>query len=487
MGRALGETDDERGISAGADLCSTSPVENERPDATVSKVLLQAALVPAILALVVAGVLAIEVNSLVSLSRWVEHTDQAIGAAHEIQGLLVDRESGLRGYVLARSKDFLDPYQTANSALPDRFGKLERIVADNPPQAQRVAAIREESNRWEAYAKSVLAGDPGTAAAMVTSGNGDRMMQQMRRELEAFVHVEEGLRDERSRKEQTGALRAVSVSVALLIAVAVLLALSARRQIREVAWRFGAAIRSLQEAERLRDDFLTVAAHELRTPLTALLLQLQRLRREFERGMAVQSSEQIDTPLRQARRLSSLIESLLDAQAVTSGGPVELRLSHGDLSLIAQGALARVRDSLVRLGSEVFLHFGASVDGQWDVQRIEHVVATLIANACKYGEGRPVRVEAHGEGEMRVLTVHDEGIGISPDLQEKIFARFGRAAPTRSYGGFGLSLFVARRLAEVHGGTLTVVSQHGKGATFTLRLPRVAPSTVLEPRELRAV
>ncbi|MFL5248845.1 MAG: CHASE3 domain-containing protein [Myxococcales bacterium] len=462
-------------------------MENERPDATVSKVLLQAALVPAVLAVVVAGVLAIEVNSLVSLSRWVEHTDQAIGTAHEVQGLLADRESGLRGYVLARSKDFLGPYQTANSALPDRFRKLERLVAANRPQAKRVTTIRDQSNLWEAYSRSLLASDPAAAVARITAGEGERMMAQMRHELEMFVHVEEGLRDERSTREQTAALRAVSVSVALLVAVAVLLALSGRRQIREVARRFGTAIRSLQEADRLRDDFLTVAAHELRTPLTALLLQLQRLRRELERGMAVKSFDQIDTPLRQARRLSSLIESLLDAQAVTSGGPVELRLSRGDLALIAQGALARVRDSLVRLGSEVFLHFGPGVDGHWDVQRIEHVVATLIANACKYGEGRPVRVEAHGEGDMRVLTVHDEGIGIAPEVQERIFARFGRAAPTRSYGGFGLSLFVARRLAEAHGGTLTVVSQYGKGATFTLRLPRVARSPALEPRELRAV
>ena len=146
-----------------------------------------------------------------------------------------------------------------------------------------------------------------------------------------------------------------------------------------------------------------------------------------------------------------------------------------------------MRDSLVSLRSEVLLHFGPGVDGQWDVQRVEHIVATLIANACKYGEGKPVRMEAHAEGEMRVLTVHDDGIGIPPELQEKIFARFGRAAPTRSYGGFGLSLYVARRLAEAHGGTLTVVSQHGQGASFTLRLPRVALFAELKAHGLRAV
>src|SRR5207248_7286500 len=201
-------------------------------------------------------------------------------------------------------------------------------------------------------------------------------------------------------------------------------------------------------------------------------------------GTAVDSSALIDTPLRQARRLSSLIESLLDAQGVASGGQVELRLSRTDLATIAQASLARVRDGLVRLGCEVELRLDAGVDGDWDAKRMEHVVATLIANACKYGEGKPVQVSARREGEMRVLSVSDEGIGIPEDLQERIFGRFGRAAPSRSYGGFGLSLFVARRLAEAHGGTLTVVSEHGKGATFTLRLPRVAAPS--EPIALRA-
>jgi signal transduction histidine kinase len=461
-------------------------VRSERPDATVSRALVEAAVVPAVLALLVAGVLALEVNSLVSLSRWVQHTDDVVAAAHEIQGLLVDRESGMRGYVLTRSLEFLQPYQAANSMLPDRWSRLQQLVADNSAQSQRLAAIRKLADEWEAYARGVLAAPASAAATAVGEGDGRRLMDEMRHKIEMFVHVEEGFRDDRARSERTGAVRAVSVSAALLIAAAVILAFSARRQIRDVATRFGDALRSLQEAEKLRDDFITIAAHELRTPLTALLLQLQRLRRDLERGTAA-SSGQIDTPLRQARRLSSLIESLLDAQAVASGNAVELRLSRGDLPTIAQAALARVRDGLVRVACDVRLHFGPDVDGEWDVQRVEHVVATLIANACKYGEGKPVRVEGHAEGEMRVLTVHDEGIGIPAELQEKIFGRFGRAAPTRSYGGFGLSLFVARRLSEAHGGTLTVVSEHGRGSTFTLRLPRVARSTAEPTPQLRAV
>jgi signal transduction histidine kinase len=450
----------------------------------VSRVLLQAALIPAVLALIVAAVLAIEVHSLVTLSRWVQHTNEVIASAREIEGMVIDRESSLRGYVIARSPEYLQPYEAANIALPARWEALRGLVSDNPDQMERVAGTRELANHWETYAQSVIAAGPQAAIAMVNTGQGRQLMEPLRNQLESFVRVEEGLRDERARKEQVGALRAISLSAALLVVVAVLMAFFARRQIREVARRFGAALRSAQEMEKLREEFITVAAHELRTPLTALLLQLQRLRRDLDRGTAVDSSALIDTPLRQARRLSSLIESLLDAQAVASGGHVELRLSRTDLATIAQASLARVRDGLVRLGCEVELRLDAGVDGDWDAPRVEHIVATLIANACKYGESKPVQVIVRRDGEMRVLTVSDEGIGIPEDLQERIFGRFGRAAPTRSYGGFGLSLFVARRLAEAHGGTLTVVSEHGKGATFTLRLPRVAAPS--EPIALRA-
>src|SRR5438067_7860366 len=428
-------------------MCSTALVAGEVPDATVSKVLVQAALIPAVLALVVAVVLAIEVHSLVALSRWVQHTDEVIATTREIEGMLIDRESSLRGYVIAGSADYLQPYQMAASALPGRWEALERLVSDNVEQMKGVAGIRQLTIQWEAYARPAIAASRQDAVALVGAGEGRRLMQEVRNQLESFVRVEEALRDERARKEQSGALRAVFSSSALLVAVGVLMAFSARRQIREVARRFGAALRSAQEMERLREEFITVAAHELRTPLTALLLQLQRLRRDLDRGTAVDSSALIDTPLRQARRLSSLIESLLDAQAVASGGQVELRLSRTDLATIAQASLARVRDGLVRLGCEVELRLDAGVDGDWDAKRMEHVVATLIANACKYGEGKPVQVSARREGEMRVLSVSDEGIGIPEDLQERIFGRFGRAAPSRSYGGFGLSLFVARRLA----------------------------------------
>src|SRR5207245_4543003 len=221
----------------------------------------------------------------------------------------------------------------------------------------------------------------------------------------------------------------------------------------------------------LREEFLTVAAHELRTPLTALQLQLQRIRREMEREPQPQGfTEHRGTALRRSRRLWSLIESLLDAYTLSAGTPVELSLEDIDLLDLARGTVARLDGELRHSGCVVTVQ-GDPARGRWDRTRVERIVATLLRNAGKYGEGKPVLVRVEDQGAEVTLSVADQGIGVRPEHQATIFGRFGRAVPATSYGGFGLSLYVARRLAEAHGGTLAVTSGAGKGATFVLRLP----------------
>jgi signal transduction histidine kinase len=114
---------------------------------------------------------------------------------------------------------------------------------------------------------------------------------------------------------------------------------------------------------------------------------------------------------------------------------------------------------------------GESSTGLWDRPRLERIVTTLLRNACKYGEGKPVRVSVRQDGEDRLIAVTDEGIGVPADRQQSIFGRFGRAVSPRAYGGLGLNLYVAQRLAEAHGGRIDLTSEEGKGATFTVRLP----------------
>jgi signal transduction histidine kinase len=102
---------------------------------------------------------------------------------------------------------------------------------------------------------------------------------------------------------------------------------------------------------------------------------------------------------------------------------------------------------------------------------LEQAVASLLANALKFGAGQPVGVEVRRvEGRAR-LEVCDRGIGVPPEQAERIFERFGRAVSSRSYGGLGLGLFLVRRTAEAHGGRAWVEAREGGGACFVMELP----------------
>ncbi len=108
--------------------------------------------------------------------------------------------------------------------------------------------------------------------------------------------------------------------------------------------------------------------------------------------------------------------------------------------------------------------------------RIAQVVRHLLANAVKFGPGKPVEVALEAQADSAVLQVKDHGIGIAPERVESLFQRFERAVPVRHYGGLGLGLYRVRRIVEAHGGEVTVDSVPGQGATFRVHLPRAGAS-----------
>ena len=237
-----------------------------------------------------------------------------------------------------------------------------------------------------------------------------------------------------------------------------------------------AALAERRFAIGARDEFISIASHELKTPLTALKLRLASAIKAQERSgpRDAASEDKLGRALVASAmttdRLVSLVEDLLDVSRLTAGRLV-LRFERVPLDDLVRDVTGRLREQANETGSLIEVSIPGPVLGSWDRTRIEQVVTNLLTNAIKYGAGKPIALSAYaGDGWAR-LQVKDQGQGISRADQSRIFQPFERVATTTRVGGLGLGLYIGKQIAEAHGGTLTVDSAPGQGATFTLDLP----------------
>ncbi|HSD19129.1 MAG TPA: PAS domain S-box protein [Anaeromyxobacter sp.] len=233
----------------------------------------------------------------------------------------------------------------------------------------------------------------------------------------------------------------------------------------------------LRDAVRARDEFLHIASHELRTPLTSLRLQLESLKLTVTRGAVAPErvETKADAALRQQARLARLVDELLDVSQVDLCEP-RIAARDADLAATVRAAAERQADAASRTGTPVRLALPCALPARFDPEEVERAVGHVLANAVKYGAGKPVDVELTCGGAAALVVVRDRGIGIDPAERERIFDRFERAVSSRHYGGLGLGLFVARRVVEAHGGSIAVDCAPGEGATFRIELPISGPA-----------
>lgn len=253
-----------------------------------------------------------------------------------------------------------------------------------------------------------------------------------------------------------------------------------------VAQRAGGAIenarlyREAGEAITARDVFLSVASHELKTPLTSLRLQAQSIARDLRKAPVPLEvmRPKVDAVEQQLRRLTELVNGLLDVSRIT-GRRLRLHPEPTCLAAIAREVVARFEPVFVQRGCELHMELPAAMEGTWDRMRLDQAVTNLVSNACKYGGGGRVAIALREREGFAELSVRDQGIGIQPRDQARIFERFERAVAEHHYGGFGMGLWIAREIVEAHGGHIVVESAPGRGSTFTIELPtEVRPEIV---------
>jgi signal transduction histidine kinase len=162
---------------------------------------------------------------------------------------------------------------------------------------------------------------------------------------------------------------------------------------------------------------------------------------------------------------------LLDLTNIRAG-QIHFTFEEVNLGKVVHEVSSRLGAELSRSGSSLSITTEGQPIGYWDKFRLEQVVANLLSNAIKFGLGKPIFVLVKESGASVSLVVQDAGIGIGPDMLERIFRPFERVESVRNYGGLGLGLFIVRTIVESLGGSITVRSERNVGSTFTVDLPK---------------
>jgi two-component system, OmpR family, sensor kinase len=226
-----------------------------------------------------------------------------------------------------------------------------------------------------------------------------------------------------------------------------------------------------EEALSRQRRFAADASHELRTPLTSISGHARMLDEWALEGDKETAHRSLGTIRREAGRMRGLIEALLTLTRGDEGAPMEV--GRHDLGAVAKEATETARAAADGRVSVEFVPIGHEITATFDRERVLQVASILLDNAVKYTpEGGSVTVRVGEEDGSVALAVSDTGVGIPEDQLALVFERFHRAVPSRSEGGAGLGLSIARQIAEAHGGQIRAKSTPGKGSTFTLLLPK---------------
>lgn len=248
-----------------------------------------------------------------------------------------------------------------------------------------------------------------------------------------------------------------------------------RREQEALLKQLQATQNELEQAVRMRDDFMSIVAHEVRTPLNGLILETQLRKMHLARDNAAaftldKMHAMVDRDERQIKSLIRLIEDMLDISRIRTG-KLSIRPSRVDLVQLVRGLLENFAPQVEAAESSIALTAEDSLLGQWDEFRIEQVISNLLTNALRYGAKSPIEVRVYGaDGQARV-EVRDHGIGISEENQARIFQQFERVSVNHAVAGLGLGLFISEQIVTAHGGTIEVDSRIGEGALFRVCLP----------------
>ncbi len=442
------------------------------------------------------------------LDRVSDHIGSALGAASA--GILIatpQHREGVAQRLSARGLDVVDAGAQGRYVALDARDTLTRFMVDGWPDPARfddtigtlIEKTRERAPQVHAFGEMValLWAEGNREAAIRLEELWDDLATRQPFSLLCAYPI--GVFDDTSHAKPFSDMTAIHTSVipaesytalqgdAQLRAIAQLQQQAAALAAETIQRRHAEAglrhkMEQLADADRRKDEFLAMLGHELRNPLAPVTTALQLMRLHSDEPLRVTRAR--ETIERQVEHMTRLIDDLLDVSRITRG-KIELRHEAVVLSALIARAVEAARPVIDERGHRLTLDLpDEPVTLSADPARLEQVLANLLNNAAKYTDvGGRIWLRAFVNAGQLILSVKDDGAGLTPEMRDHVFELFVQGPEMRAYarGGLGIGLTLVRRLVEMHGGTVEARSDgQGQGSEFIIRLP-IRPVSQVAP------
>jgi signal transduction histidine kinase len=463
----------------------------------VRKALIRAVLVPATLLFVLAATFIFQTNHLLRLSRYVAHTENILREAFETQKLILDMETGVRGFLIHKDAIFLTPYLKSKEEIGAHLDALDRLVAHDLRNVRRVAEVRILLKGWMDIIEVRFKGSAALSAESRPrlAREAKLRMDRIRVNFDRIIRDSEAIRNERRSSVETAARRSLRFGIALAIVLGGIVAFVTFGQVQLISNTFLKNLRALREAktelekshelleEKVQERTLALTAanreleafcysvsHDLRSPLRGIDGFAQAIVEDYEPVLDPQGRKYLEFIRSGVQRMGRLIDDLLALSRLTR---VEMRVASVDMSALAEEIVQRFREESPKRSVEVRIEKGLVVTA--DPGLISIALENLLSNAWKFTSKSDNPLIEFGsmmdEAGEKLYFIRDNGAGFDMAFSEKLFGAFQRLHANSEFEGTGIGLATVRRIIHRHGGHIHAQGEVRKGAAFFFTLP----------------
>lgn len=448
------------------------------------KILVQATFLPIALSLFLSVLFIQQVYSVLSENEKVRHSDEVLNIAGDSLKLVLDSETGFRGYVITSNADYLEPWDKAHSKFNESSDELLKKVSDNPEQSTQVLKIKNLYDDWNARAKETLVYRERFDRDTPKEAQRTRkfLMDSIRANFDEFISTERKLRNERWATAEEAAKQAIYIIIGLGVFLGVTLAVMSLLQLKKLSKNYTKAYSSLSAATNHLEDtvaqrthelmmankeleaFSYSVSHDLRAPLRGIDGFSQILVEDYSDKLDGEAIRYLGFIRSGVQKMGILIDDLINLSRLTRS---EFNVVEVDLATLGADIM-RELSSLSPERKYEFINFN-SHKVLADAGLLRAALQNLMSNAWKYSRTKDISLIELGQVYQDGLVtyyVKDNGVGFDMRFYDKLFQPFQRLHNKDQFDGSGIGLATVARIIRRHNGTIWAESEIGQGSIF---------------------